>query len=407
MRFAVICAALTAIVLPSSAHAQTSALTEADAVARLSADSPRVRAIRAAVDLAQADVLAAARFPNPRLMFDREAAAGTTEYLTRIGQALPISGARGLEVRAASAFAEAISKRADEEIRRARADLKLAFAQLVAAQARERELSSARDRLREVADVLVKREAAGDAAGFDRLRAEREVLDLEADRSIAASDRARAQARLAGFFAGPTDPSTLVVVGNAPAQSPLPTLDLLVQHAESTRGELVALKKQIEAAQFSTSAADRRLIPEPELVAGTKSSSAGDGDIGSVIGVQLSIPLFDRGQPERARAQARASQAEARTVAFRLALHSEIAGWRAAVIERRDAAARYRRAAVTSAEQIGRIAQVSYEAGERGILELLDAYRTGSTARVRQAALDASVREAEIELEYASGWEIR
>jgi outer membrane protein, heavy metal efflux system len=77
------------------------------------------------------------------------------------------------------------------------------------------------------------------------------------------------------------------------------------------------------------------------------------------------------------------------------------------VIERRETAERYRAGALSSVDQIERIAQVSYEAGERGILELLDAYRTRSTARVRQAALDAAVREAEIELEYVSGWEIR
>ena len=44
--------------------------------------------------------------------------------------------------------------------------------------------------------------------------------------------------------------------------------------------------------------------------------------------------------------------------------------------------------------------------GRQACLELLDAYRTASTARVRQATLDAAVREAEIELEFASGWEI-
>ena len=77
------------------------------------------------------------------------------------------------------------------------------------------------------------------------------------------------------------------------------------------------------------------------------------------------------------------------------------------MIERRETAARYRAAALDSADQIERIAQVSYDAGERGILELLDAYRTRSTARVRQAVLDAAVREAEIELEFVSGWEIR
>jgi outer membrane protein TolC len=76
------------------------------------------------------------------------------------------------------------------------------------------------------------------------------------------------------------------------------------------------------------------------------------------------------------------------------------------VIQRREVADRYRATAVNSADQIERIAQVSYDAGERGILELLDAHRTVSSARLRQAALDASVRQAEIELEFVSGWEM-
>ena len=76
------------------------------------------------------------------------------------------------------------------------------------------------------------------------------------------------------------------------------------------------------------------------------------------------------------------------------------------VVERRAAAERYRAEAVNGADQIERIAQVSYDAGERGILELLDAYRTSAAARIRQASLDLAVRQAEIELEFVSGWEI-
>jgi cobalt-zinc-cadmium efflux system outer membrane protein len=407
MRIALFCAALTAAMVPVSARAQSPALTESEAMARLSADSPRVRAIRAAIEVARADVLAAGRYPNPRITVDREAVSGNTEYLTRVGQILPVTGYRGLQLQAASLMVEAVTSRADEEIRRARADLRLAFAQLIAAQTRERELAAARDRLQGVADVLAKREAAGDAAGFDRLRAEREVLDLEADRATSAAERTRAQAALAGFFMGPLDPSTLVAAPSAPVMDTLPAIEALVERAEANRGELTALRKETESAQVAGRAAERRWIPEPELVAGTKSSSIGGGDVGSVFGVQATIPLFDRGQPERALAQARASRAQARIEAFRQLLRAEIAGWRVAVIERRETAARYRTAALDSADRIERIAQVSYEAGERGILELLDAYRTRSTARVRQALLDAAVREAEIELEFVSGWEIR
>jgi len=86
---------------------------------------------------------------------------------------------------------------------------------------------------------------------------------------------------------------------------------------------------------------------------------------------------------------------------------AQIVALRAAVIERRDAADRYRVASSTMSADLERIAQVSYDAGERGILELLDAYRGGAAARVRQAELDAAARQAEIELEFVSGWEIR
>ncbi len=406
MRALVLCAVLTAIGLPSMAGAQSLPLTESEILARLSSNSPRVHAIRAATDVSRADALSAARWPNPRVTFDRESVAGITETMTMVSQSLPINGYRRLQVQAAGALVDASSRRVDEEVRRARADLRLAFAQLVTTQVRERELSSARDRLRSLVDVLAKREAAGDAAGFDRLRAEREALDLEADRASVGTERARAQAAVAGFFADPTDAERIVAVDVSNARPPLPSVAALVEQAESIRGELLALRKEIDAAHLSERAADRRRIPDPEIVAGAKSSSFGGGDIGSVVTVQAAIPLFDRFGPERALARAKAAQAEARVEAFRVALRSEIAALRAAVVERRETAERYRSAAVAGTDQIERIAQVSYDAGERGILELLDAYRMGATARVRQAALDAAARQAEIELEFLSGWEI-
>ena len=406
MRRRVLCAALAALLVPFSAVAQTLMLTESDALARLSTGSPRVRAIRAGVEVARVDVLAAARWPNPRLTVDRESVAGVTEYITMVSQPLPITGRRGFDVQAASALAEASSSRADDETRRLRADLRLVFADLLAGQARERELTAARDRLRGLADVLMKREAAGDAAGFDRLRAEREVLDADTDLIVVATERARAQATLASFFGDVRDPSQLVAVGAPAPTAEVPPLEALLEIAETSRGELAALRHEIDAADFAARAAARRLVPEPELVAGTKSSSAGAGDVGSVVMVHAAIPLFDRARPERALAAARAARAEAQADAFRAVLRGQIGALRAMVIERRRAALRYRAEAVMSADEIERIARISYDAGERGILELLDAYRIGSTARTRQAALDAAVRQAEVELAFASGWEI-
>ena len=66
MRALVLCAVLAAVVLPSTAGAQSLSLTETEVLARLSLSSPRVRAIRAAIDIARVDVLAAGRWPNPQ-----------------------------------------------------------------------------------------------------------------------------------------------------------------------------------------------------------------------------------------------------------------------------------------------------------------------------------------------------
>jgi cobalt-zinc-cadmium efflux system outer membrane protein len=404
MRTRMWCVALALSCGIAPVDAQT-VLSEADALARLSGESPRVRAIRSAVDLARAESAAVGRWPNPRVTFDREAVAGVTETMTMIAQPLPITGRRGLEKSAASALADAATSRTDDEMRRARADLRLAFADLVEAQARERELARSRDRLQELADVLGRREAAGEAAGFDRLRSEREVLDLEADRAAAASERARAQAALVAFFAAPIDPSSLVAQAAAGTRATdWPPVEALIERAEA-RGEVLALRHEIDSAGFAIRAAGRRAIPEPEVVAGTKSSTALGGDVGSLLGVQAVIPIFDRGRPERMLAAARRNRAEAQLEAFRVRVRAEIVALSAAVAERRAAADRYRAAAAGSA-QVERIAEISYEAGERGILELLDAYRSASLSTIRQTMLDAAARRAEIELEYVSGWEI-
>ena len=407
MRVLVVRAALAAVLLPASVGAQTLSLTESQALSRLSDESPRVRAARAAVDVARGDVLAAGRWPNPRVTFNRETVSGIAETYLTVSQALPVSGRRQLEVSAATARVEATSRRVDDRLRRLRADLRLAFTDLWTAQARERELVSSRDRLRNLSDVLARREAGGESAGFDRLRAERSVIDVDADRAAAAADRARAEGLLTSFFAS-TLPTADGIEAIRPDQPPatLPSIEDLVARAEAVRGDLLALTREREAASFMAEVADRRRIPEPEVVAGTKSSSAGTGDVGSMFSVHLSLPLFDHGGPERAAAQARTVQVDAEAEALRLTMRTEIGAWRAAVIERRAIAGRYRAAVNASTDDIERIALVSYESGESGILELLDAHRTASSARMRQAMLDAAVREAEIELEFVSGWEI-
>jgi outer membrane protein, heavy metal efflux system len=407
MRIRTWCVAAAMLSFSTPAAAQA-VISEAEALARLSTDSPSVRAIRSGIDIARAEVLAAGRWPNPRVTWNREAVAGVTEDMVTITQPLPITGRRGLEVSAATALVTATERRAEDAVRQARAELRAAYARLASAQVRLRELTQAREQVRELADVLARRESAGDAAGYDRLRAEREVLELETQLAEVRADRVAAQASLAAFFGPGTEAASLVAADPllAAGRSPLPGLDELMARARASRGEAAALQQEQTSAQFLERAAHRRAIPEPEITAGTKSSTAAGGDVGSVVSIHASIPLFDRGHPERALASARAARAEAEASSFQIRLAAEVAGARALVAERRDIADRYRATAGGAAE-LERIARVSYDAGERGILELLDAYRSGAAARARQTQLDAAARMAEIQLELVSGWEMQ
>jgi cobalt-zinc-cadmium efflux system outer membrane protein len=405
MRTFLVCAVAAAFTMTGTARAQSVTLSESEVLRQLSTENPRIQAARAGVEVVRADVLAAGRLPNPRVTYNREAVAGVSENMVMVSQTLPVTGRRRFDVNAATARVAASSQRAEDQIRRIRADVRLAYTDVWAAQERERELARSRDRLNELAAILGKREAAGDAAGFDRLRADREVTDVDASRGLAAAQRAQAQANLSSFLTAP-GLNAIETVRPGITAPMLPTLDELMGRAETSRGDLVALARDVEAAGFAEQSAARRVIPEPEVVAGTKTSNALGGDVGSVVSVHVSIPLFDRAQPERAAAQARGRQARVEADVLRQTIRAQIAAWRAAVVERRAVAERHRATLATGPGEIERIAQVSYEAGERGILELLDAFRTGSTARLRQTELDAAVREAEIELEFVSGWEI-
>lgn len=400
--------ALACVLAPPLAVAQQGqqALSEAEVLKRLSPDSPRVRAIRAEIELARADAAAAARFPNPRVTISREAVAGVAEDFFLVAQPLPITGRRGFEQRAAEALVRAAEFRAGSLERRARAQLRIAFASLVESQTRERQLESTLLRLRDLVDILTKREQAGDAAGYDRLRAEREALDVEVDLALASADRARAQGSVAAFFEPGVDPRTLTVDLSEPPRLSMPTFEELVALAERTRGDLQALAAEVDAAGFARRAAARRSVPEPEVTAGVKTSNFGPGDRGSVISVLAAVPFFDRARPERLRADAQERRASAELEVRRIELRATIAGLVEAIAGGRAALEAYRTTAVSRADELERIARVSYEAGERGILELLDAYRSGAAARVRLAALAADLRRAEAELELVSGWEM-
>jgi outer membrane protein TolC len=123
-------------------------------------------------------------------------------------------------------------------------------------------------------------------------------------------------------------------------------------------------------------------------------------ELGTVFGVNLSVPIFDAGARDAARWAAERTRIEAERTLLEQQIRVEIV--------RASEAWALRQAAVSDDSEgddgeLMRIAEVGYREGEVGILELLDAARTTSRARLRRVDVSLEARLAQIAVERAVG----
>jgi cobalt-zinc-cadmium efflux system outer membrane protein len=387
--------AAAGLLVPSIAAGQDR--TEREIVELIVRDGPRAMAIRADTEVTRREQLARLAYPNPSVTYSREG-AGFTEFL-QAEQSLPIFGARDALSRAGVAATAAAE--ADRAVRLwfLRSDAAAAVARVVAEQAR---LESARAHVREVerlVEILRTREREGEGSRFDRLRAEQELHDGNQLVTSATVALTEARALLIGML--PSDVSfTTIAVAQISQQLPVP-IETLLTRATSTRAELRALQQLGERATLEAEAARRARRPAPNVFGGVKRADAAEGrETGGVFGLNVALPLFDSGGREAARWEAERVRVEAERTSIEYRIRSEITG-ASEVLAVRQAALTQEQPG--TAEELVQIAVVAYREGEVGILELLDAARTASRARIRSIDLRLDVRLAQIALERAVG----
>ena len=142
---------------------------------------------------------------------------------------------------AAGQAVAAAQARADADLLALETRLRLAFTDLLLAQERIGALEDGLSELNRSVDVLRAREEEGEGSRFDRLRAEREVADIETDLEAVAIDRLGAEARLASFFAPGSDPAGLQAAGRLADGAAEPALDWLLTQALARRPDYRAL----------------------------------------------------------------------------------------------------------------------------------------------------------------------
>lgn len=386
------------------ASAQT--LTEEQALTRMRMEHPQIRVLRFTVREVEAAARERSLLDNPTVSYTREDAGLSVDDFLLVTQELPVRRRLGLLGEAAGQAVNAAEARADADLLAFDTRLRLVFADLLLAQERTQTLEASLSDLNRLVDVLRAREEQGEGSRFDRLRAEREVADIDTDLGTVAIDRLTAQAQLASFFAPGTDPAGLTAVGHMADGGTVPGLEVLVAQAVAHRSDYRALT--LGEAQWATEkrAAERLRLPGVAVTAGLKRAGAPTTrDSGYVVTATVAVPLFNRGQEQVARAEAARRRTDAERQALRTRIESEVRVSHAAASRYRELADRYRSGSVERAAELAAIATAGYEEGEYGILELLDAHRVTLGAGLRLLELSAAARRAAIELDRAIGQE--
>jgi len=388
---------LSLLVCCLAASVAAQELTERQAL-QLLRESPYHRELQARVAVARATTRRATLYPNPSVSASFEGAGRTDFYLFE--QPLAVNGRLGLLRRAGESAIAVAQAGADHALRQIEARLRDVFHQLAYAQKRKRTIRDSIGELEELVRILRERETAGEGSKFDRLRAEREIVERETEFADAEALIAESQARLGGFLGQRIHTQNLTATGTLAPEYALPNLQDALAEALVARSDYQVEKERLEQARLEGEAADRVRIPNPVISGGLKRGAIGDRYAsGPVLAVSIDLPLFNKGQADKELAEAEAGRTRAR----RGILENRIlAGVRAAhdsLRLRREIAADYQARSGRRAEELREIAEIAYQEGELGILELLDSYRVAQRAKLRLLDLQVTAKLAEVEFD--------
>ncbi len=347
-------------------------LTLQQALAQAHTARGAVAAASARVDAARAALRVAGTVPNPTVSYSHSESA--PRYHLLVDQSLEWLLRRGRDREAArfgigSAEADSSLTVADQD-REVRVAYYTARAAIIA-----ESLSLAQTALSDsVVRISNVRLRAGDIslleaeqARADAARARQTLSSVRESARVAASDLGRA-------------------VGRDPAAPPLP-VDRLDADLDNLAVQPVSLERipTVRAAVADSGSADALArsagiagVPLPTLQGGAEWEDPAEPNAGAlaVFGVSIPVPLWNHGSGSAAEAKARAIEAAARVREARLTAAQRVEATRIHLVESGIRARFARDSLLPAAQALRQRALHAYQAGETGILPVLDALRS-------------------------------
>lgn len=347
--------------------------------------NPTLSGAKAGQDLAAGALATARQYPNPDLEIGGGSATGIGQGALNgsvqqiyMSQALDLPFVREARRRIAEAGIESAEQARHAVWLIVSAKTRQAFYEILRRQA---ELAIAMDNerlLMQIRDKVALKVEVGEAARYEIVKAEAELLNAVKLRTIASVQVDDAKSALRALF---TDvlPSQFEIQGELPMPPMrLPSLENLQETVLSRQPLLQQAQAEVEKARARVRLEQQMRYPQPVLKAGAERDP---GLEQWRIGISLPLPLWNQRQGPIAEAQAALLRAEAEAAQLQLSVTREL----------QNAYNRYKIAdgqvqvfetgLLQQAEKTLLVAEAAYRLGSRGILDYLDAQRTYRSVR--------------------------
>jgi cobalt-zinc-cadmium efflux system outer membrane protein len=366
-------------------------------IARLE-QTPSAMEAEALSDAANARAQQARALPNPTIGLEAENVYGTGPYTglgnadttVSISQPLELFGQRGARINAARAEANAVGLRSEQMLWQAAGRLALVYAEAEAA-ARRYELA---------AETLSLAEQDARAVGLLVKEGREATL-----RGVQADSEAEAARATLGQMQAMRDAAFARLAAVAMLDEPVQAIgDSLLDRTPPANALHTDVPLAVRIAQAEYETANRRITVEQRRARPAVNATIGarrfreTGDEALIIGLNVSLPLFDRNRGGISAAYADQRAAEARLVAQQ----QEVKAARLAAEATLSASNMRAQAAdsgVAAAGEAYRLARIGFDAGRISLLELRSTRAALNASRA--AAVDARIARVLAEIDLA------
>lgn len=287
---------LLVAVYPGAAYSEPLSLATAEELAL--AHAPPLAIQRAVVGEVEGAHTQAGVLPNPTLSYQREdldqAGIAGGEWSLAVTAPLDFVWERGPATRAASARVTAEKHTLDRLRARIRYAVRLAYLHLHAARERQSELANVAELFAEASQAADVRLDEGDISRYERHRITleaRRYARLASDASLQIGERLRELATYLGPKYASSDIETMLGPDPQPVRIDQTSA---VSAGLNERSDLAAARAMSESADAAHSAERMRGYPPVSVSFGIKRQE--DGFEGTMAGVEIGLPFFDRNQ---------------------------------------------------------------------------------------------------------------